>query len=87
MDLNLKNQYYEICQSELISEKENTLHTETTFLDFHCHMNESQIEISLYDKKDSYDFKFAGFHCEMFYYLSVKEMYVSMNESKYGTIY
>ena len=46
-DINkFENHYNEIYPSELIFKKENTLHTETTFLDLHLCMNEGEIEIS-----------------------------------------
>ena len=38
-----ENHYNEICPPKLILEKENTLHTETAFLDLHLCMNEGQI--------------------------------------------
>ena len=35
--------------------KENTSHTETTFLDLHLCINEGQIQTTLYDKRNSYN--------------------------------
>ena len=50
-----ENHYNEIYPPELILKKENTSHTETTFLDLHLCINEGQIQTSLYDKRDSYN--------------------------------
>ena len=41
--------------------KENTSHTETTFLDLHLCINEGQIQTSLYDKRNFYNFNFVRF--------------------------
>ena len=51
-----ENHYNEIYPSELILKKENTSHTETTFLDLHLCRTEDQIQTSLYDKRNSYNF-------------------------------
>ena len=51
-----ENHYNEVDPSELILKKENTSHTETTFLDLHLCINEGQIQTSLYDKRNSYNF-------------------------------
>ena len=56
-----ENHYNEIDPSELILKKENTSHTETTFLDLHLCINKSQIQISLYDKRNSYNFNVVRF--------------------------
>ena len=50
-----ENHYNEIDPSELILKKENTSHTETTFLDLHLCINEGQIQTTLYDKRNSYN--------------------------------
>ena len=50
-----ENHYNEIYSSELILKKENTSHTETTFLDLHLCINEGQIQTTLYDKRNSYN--------------------------------
>ena len=54
-----ENHYNEIYPSELILKKENTSHTETTFLDLHLSINEVQIQLSLYDKRNPYNFNFV----------------------------
>ena len=54
--MEFENHYNEIYPSELILKKENTSHTETTFLDLHLCINEGQIQTSLYDKRNSYSF-------------------------------
>ena len=51
-----ENHYNEIYPPKLILKKENTLHTETTLLDLHLCINEGQIQTSLYDKRNSYNF-------------------------------
>ena len=56
-----ENHYNEIYPSELILKKENTSHTETTFLDLHLCRNEGQIQTSLYDKRNSYNFNVVRF--------------------------
>ena len=56
-----ENHYNEIYPSELILKKENTSHTETTFLDLHLCINEGQIQTSLSDKKNSYNFVVVRF--------------------------
>ena len=56
-----ENQYNEIYSSGLILKKENTSHTETTFLDLHLCINEGQIQTSLYDKRNFYNFNFVRF--------------------------
>ena len=56
-----ENHYNEIDPSELILKKENTSHTETTFLDLHLCINEGQIQTSLYDKRNSYKFNVVRF--------------------------
>ena len=47
-----ENHYHEIYPTEVILKKENTSHT----LDLHLCINEGQIQTSLYDKKNFYDF-------------------------------
>ena len=56
-----ENHYNEIYSSGLILKKENTSHTETTFLDLHLCINEGQIQTSLYDKRNFYNFNFVRF--------------------------
>ena len=56
-----ENHYNEIYPSELIFKKENTSHTEPTFLDLRLCINEGQIQTSLYDKRNSYNFKVVRF--------------------------
>ena len=56
-----ENDYNEIYPSGLILKKENTSHTETTFLDLHLCINEGQIQTSLYDKRNFYNFNFVRF--------------------------
>ena len=51
-----EHHYKEIYPPELILKKENTSHTETTFLDLHLYINECQIQTSLCDKRSSYNF-------------------------------
>lgn len=41
-------------------EKENTSPTETVFLDLHLYINGDQIQRSLYDKRDSFNFNAAA---------------------------
>ena len=56
-----ENLYNEIYTSELILKMENTSHRQTTFLDLHLCINEGQIQTSLYDKKNSYNFNVVRF--------------------------
>ena len=56
-----ENHYNEIYPSELILKKENSSHTETTFLDFYLCINEGQIQTSLCDKRNSYNFNVVRF--------------------------
>ena len=56
-----KNYYDEIYPPDLILKKEKTSHTETAFLDFHLYINERQIDTSLYDKRNSYNFNVVRF--------------------------
>ena len=56
-----ENHYNEIYPPELILQKENTSHTETTFLHFHLCINEGQIQTCLYDKRNSYNFNVVRF--------------------------
>ena len=50
IDVNeFKNHYNEIYPPELILKKENTSHTETTFLDLYLCINEGQMQTFLYD--------------------------------------
>ena len=56
-----ENHYSEIYPPELILKKENTSHTETTFLDLHLCINAGQIQTSLYDKRNSYNFNVVRF--------------------------
>ena len=56
-----ENRYNEIYPPELILKKENTSHTETNFLDFHLCINDGQIQTSLYDKRNSYNFDVVRF--------------------------
>ena len=56
METNLK-----IIKMKLILKKENTSLTETTFLGLHLYGNESQIQTSLYDKKNTYNFHVVRF--------------------------
>ena len=58
---NFENHYNEIYPSKLILQKKNTSHTETTFLDLHLCINKSQIQTSLYDKRNSYNFSVVRF--------------------------
>ena len=55
METNLKIIAYEIYPSKLILKKENTSHTETTSLDLHFCINEGQIQVYLYAKRNSYN--------------------------------
>ena len=55
-----ENHYNEIYPSALILKKKNTSYTETTFLDFHLCINESQIQTSSYDERNSYNFNVVG---------------------------
>ena len=56
-----ENQYNEIFPTKLILKKENTSYTATTFLDLHLCINEGQIQTSLYDKRNSYNFNVVRF--------------------------
>ena len=56
-----ENHYNEIYPPELILKKEVTSHTETTFLDLHLYLSEGQIQTSLYDKRNSYNFNIVRF--------------------------
>ena len=56
-----ENHYNEIYSSGLILKKENTSHTETTFLDLHLCIIEGQIQTSLYDERNSYNFNVVRF--------------------------
>ena len=56
-----ENHYNEIYPSELILKKEITSHRETTFLDLHLCINEGQIQTSLFDKRNSYNFNVVRF--------------------------
>ena len=56
-----ENHYDEIYPPDLILKKEKTSHTETAFLDFHLYINERQIDTSLYDKRNSYNFNVVRF--------------------------
>ena len=58
------NHYREIHQSELILKKENTSHTEATFLGLHFFMNEGPIPTFVYDKRNSCNFKIVSFPCK-----------------------
>ena len=48
-----ENHYSEIYPPKLILKKENTSHTETTFLDLHLYINEGQVQTFCYGKKNS----------------------------------
>ena len=56
-----ENHYNEICPPKLIFKKENTSQTEITFLDLHLCINKGQIETTLYDKRNSYNFNIVRF--------------------------
>ena len=56
-----ENHYNEIFPTKLILKKENTSYTATTFLDLHLCINEGQIQTSLYDKRNSYNFNVVRF--------------------------
>ena len=56
-----ENDYNEIYPPKLILKKENTSHTETSFLDLHLYINEGQIQKPLYDKRNSYNFNIVRF--------------------------
>ena len=58
---NFENHYNEIYPSKLILQKENTSHTETTFLDLHLCINKGQIQTSLHDKRNSCNFNVVRF--------------------------
>ena len=45
----------------IILKKENTSHTETTFLDLHLCINKGQIQTSLHDKRNSCNFNVVRF--------------------------
>ena len=48
-------------KTSLILKKENTSYRETNFLDLHLCKNEGQIQTSLYDKRNFYNFNFVRF--------------------------
>ena len=77
-----ENHYNEIYPSELILKKENTLHTETTFLDLHLCRNEGQIQTSLYDKRNSYNFhiKVAPYNQKCFLQPLVQKFFESVEQ-------
>ena len=52
-----ENDYHEL----LILKKENTSHTETTFLNIHLCISEGQIQTPLYDNRKSYNFNVERF--------------------------
>ena len=52
----LESHYNEIYPPELILKKENFSHTCTTFLELHLYINKGQIQTSLFDKRNSYNF-------------------------------
>ena len=56
-----ENHCNEIYPPELILKKENTSHTEITFLEFHLYINEGQIQASLSDKGNSYNCNIVRF--------------------------
>ena len=56
-----ESHYNKICTSELILKKENTSHTGTSFLDFHLCRNKGQIQTSLHNKRNSYNFNVVRF--------------------------
>ena len=56
-----ENDYNEIYPPKLILKKENTSHTETSFLDLHLYINEGQIQKPLYDKRNSNNFNIVRF--------------------------
>ena len=56
-----ENHYNETYPPELILKKENTSHTETSFLDPHLCINEGKIQTSSYDKRNSYNFNVVRF--------------------------
>ena len=56
-----ENHYNEMYPPELILKEENNSHTETTFQDLHLCINDGQIQTSLYDKRNSYNFNVVGF--------------------------
>ena len=53
-----ENHYNEIYPPELILKKENTSNTETTF---HLYINEGQIQTTVYNKTNSYNFNVVRF--------------------------
>ena len=55
------NNHNEIYFPELTLKKENSSHKETAFLDLHLHINEGQMQICLYDKRNSYILKAVSF--------------------------
>ena len=60
--------------------KENTSYSETAFLDLHLFINEGQIEASLYDKRNSYNFSVVRFPCKCSTIPS--EMFFATNSSE-----
>ena len=56
-----ENHYNEFYPSEQILKKENTSQTEATLLDLHLCINEGQIQTSLYDKRNCYNFNVVRF--------------------------
>ena len=56
-----ENHFNKIYLDELILKKENISHTETTFLDLQLCINEGQIQISSYDKRNCYNFNAVRF--------------------------
>ena len=56
-----ENHFNKIYLDELILKKENISHTETTFLDLQLCINEGQIQISSYDKRNCYNFNAVKF--------------------------
>ena len=65
MAINNGNEFENHCSEtyppELILKKENTSHTETSFLDPHLCTNEGKIQTSSYDKRNSYNFNVVRF--------------------------
>ena len=56
-----ENHYNKIYPPRLISKMVNTSATETSFLDAHLYMSKSQIQTSLFDKRDSCNFSIVIF--------------------------
>ena len=79
-----ENHYNEIYPPELILKNENTSHTETTFLDFHLCITESQIQTSLYDKSNSMSWDFhinvALYHQKYFLQPLVQKYFESVEQ-------